>query len=37
MGAQAGGVEFWCSKFLQGEGIGSGKDVGVRVCSREMM
>lgn len=37
MGAQAGGMELWCSKFPQGEGIGSGKDSGVHVCSREMM
>lgn len=34
---QGGDVELWCSKFSQGEGIGSGKDAGVRACSREMM
>lgn len=30
MGAQTGDVELWCSKLLQGEGIGSGEDAGVR-------
>lgn len=37
MGVQAGGVGLTGSEFPQGEGVGSGKDVGVCVCSREAM